>query len=96
MPNTVLLKTTVSTGIPWRGVEFAEVEARTVSDQHPVGALVGEVDTEAHYRPISINAVGLRRRRVLTLVLCLVDAPEPMTGRRVVDWGSRCAPRPTA
>jgi hypothetical protein len=45
--------------------------------------------------PISINVVAFDADASPALVLCLVEA-EPMTGRQMVQLGSRCAPRPTA
>lgn len=74
-------------GVGTLGRRQPPVTLRTVSDEHPVDVLVGEVDTEAHYRPISINAVTFDADASPALVLCLVDAPEPMTGRRVVELG---------
>ncbi|KUI24583.1 IclR family transcriptional regulator [Mycobacterium sp. IS-1496] len=79
--------TRVRGGIGTLGRKRPPVTLRAVSDEHPVDVLVGIVDPDAHYRPISINAVAFDADTLPALVLCLVDAPEPMTGRRVVELG---------
>lgn len=67
------------------------VTLRTVAGRPTVDVLIGEIEPKRRYQPISINAAVFTAEAVPALVLCLVDAPEPLTGRRVDDLGRRVA-----
>ncbi|MGV0834619.1 helix-turn-helix domain-containing protein [Mycolicibacterium thermoresistibile] len=62
---------------------------RTVAGQPTVDVLVGEIEPDRSYQPISINASAFTADAEPALVLCIVDAPEPMAGRRVIELGER-------
>ncbi|MDT2006726.1 helix-turn-helix domain-containing protein [Rhodococcus opacus] len=50
--------------------------------------LIGEIDRDHLYRPISINSVAFDSAGKSALVLCLVDAPHAMPGSQVCDLGA--------
>ncbi|QDQ89505.1 helix-turn-helix domain-containing protein [Rhodococcus sp. WB9] len=59
-------------------------EARTLLS---ADAVVGDIDPEGSYQPLSINAAAFDRDGEPAVVLCVADASRPMSGVRTTEIG---------
>ncbi|MCZ9633982.1 MAG: helix-turn-helix domain-containing protein [Rhodococcus qingshengii] len=48
---------------------------------------VGTLDLDGNYQLLSVNAVAFAQDSTPALILCLVDAPSPLTGERIAALG---------
>ncbi|WP_055474423.1 helix-turn-helix domain-containing protein [Gordonia sp. HS-NH1] len=55
----------------------------------PTDVVVGEIDADTEYRPISVNAVAFAPGGVPAVILAIVDARTSLSGREVIGLGEK-------